>query len=236
MTTDKSRTKPGSSWYRITHGLTVCGKTGEVLPGESASPPYTAVIECDPTARVDVVNAALPLLSVPVPSTVVPSLNVTDPVGVPVVNDFTVAVKVTGFPCLEGFSEEVTVLDVAAFVTVSVSTAEVLPVKFASPPYTAVIECDPTASVDVVNAALPLLSVPVPSTVVPSLTVTDPVGVPVVNDFTVAVKVTGFPCLEGFSEEVTVLDVAAFVTVSVSTAEVLPVKFASPPYTAVIEC
>jgi hypothetical protein len=113
------------------YGLTVCVKTGDVLPVKFASPPYTAVIECDPTASVDVVNAALPLLSAPVPSLVVPSLNVTDPVGVPVVDDCTIAVKVTGLPFFEELSEELTVLDVAAFVTVCVSTAEVLPVKFA---------------------------------------------------------------------------------------------------------
>ena len=54
-----------------------------------------------------------------------------------------------------------------------------LPVKLALPPYTAVIECLPTVSVDVVSVALPLLSVFVPNTVVPSLNVTDPVGVTV---------------------------------------------------------
>jgi hypothetical protein len=204
-----------------TDGLTVCIKTGEVLPVKFASPPYTAVIECDPTASVDVVNVALPPLSVPVPSTLVPSLNVTDPVGVPVVDDFTVAVKVTGFPCFEGLSEELTVLDVAAFVTVSVSTAEVLPVKFASPPYTAVIECDPTASVDVVNVALPPLSVPVPSTLVPSLKVTIPVGVPEVAGLTVAVKVTAWPNTDGFAEETTDVEVAALFTVNVAAFDVL---------------
>ena len=45
------------------------------------------------------------------------------------------------------------------------------------PPYTAVIEWFPTASVDVVNVALPLLSVRVANTVAPSLNVTVPVGV-----------------------------------------------------------
>ena len=120
-----------------------------MLPAKSALPPYTAVIECFPSASVDVVSVALPLLSVFVPNTVVPSLNVTDPVGVPVVGavwvtetqaensdvflfgsvavavilfpivfttavDFTVAVKVTGVPCVEGFNEEVTVVDVLA--------------------------------------------------------------------------------------------------------------------------
>ena len=109
-------------------------------------PLYTAVIECFPTASVDVVNVALPLLSVRVPNTVMPSLNVTVPVGVavvvmvdkthaensdvfppgsvavavillpavPVVADFTVAVKVTEVPCVEGFNEEVTEVILAA--------------------------------------------------------------------------------------------------------------------------
>jgi hypothetical protein len=50
------------------------------------------VIECDPTASVEVAYVALPPLSVPVPSVVVPSLNVTVPVAV---EGVTVAVKVT---------------------------------------------------------------------------------------------------------------------------------------------
>lgn len=60
------------------------------------------MIECDPTARVDVVSIALPPLSVPVPRAVVPSLNVTVPVGVPDVA-VTVAVKVTAWSKADGF-------------------------------------------------------------------------------------------------------------------------------------
>jgi hypothetical protein len=68
----------------------------------------------------------------------------------------------------------------------------VLVVKFVSPPYTAVIECGPTASALVLNVATPPLSVPVPIVVRPSLNVTVPVGVPApgVTAATVAVKVT----------------------------------------------
>jgi hypothetical protein len=50
------------------------------------------VIECDPAVRVDVLKVAFPLLSVPVPSVVLLSLNVTVPVqldGVTVVVNFT---------------------------------------------------------------------------------------------------------------------------------------------------
>ena len=89
------------------------------------------------------------------------------------------------------------------------------------------MECDPTVSVDVVNIALPPLSVPVPSVVVPSLNVTVPVGVPDVAA-TVAVKVTAWPNVEGFSEDATVVELAGF-TVCVRLAEVLAVKLASPP-------
>jgi hypothetical protein len=75
-----------------------------------------------------------------------------------------------------------------------------------------VIECVPTASVDVVKVATwnppTVLKVPVPRAVVPSLKVTVPVGgfVPVVT--TVAVKVTATPCFAGFELEVRVVVVA----------------------------
>jgi len=53
-----------------------------------------------------------------------------------------------------------------------------------------VIECEPTASAAVLYVATPLLSVPVPSVVLPSLKVTVPVAV---EGVTVAVKVTEEP-------------------------------------------
>src|ERR1700680_1406988 len=129
-------------------------------------------------AREEVVNVALPLLSVPVPSTVALSLNVTVPVGVPEVAGFTVAVKVTAWPNADGFTEETTeVVEVACF-TPCDRAGEVLPAKLASPLYTAVMEYVPIVSVAVVNAAVPALSVPVPSVPAPFLNVTVPVGVP----------------------------------------------------------
>jgi len=69
------------------------------------------VIECDPTASVEVAYVALPPLSVPVPSVVVPSLNVTVPVAV---EGVTVAVKVTEVWYVEGFSDDATVVVVLA--------------------------------------------------------------------------------------------------------------------------
>src|SRR4051794_18290613 len=71
---------------------------------------------------------------------------------------------------------------------------DVLATKFASPPYVAVIECTPTASVLVENVARfgdAPLSALVPIVVVPSLNVTVPVAAPL---FTVAVNVTVVPC------------------------------------------
>ena len=64
-----------------------------------------------------------------------------------------------------------------------------LAAKLASPLYTAVMECVPSVSFVVVNAAVPALSEPVPSVAVPFLNVTVPVGVPEVT-VTVAVNVT----------------------------------------------
>jgi hypothetical protein len=51
--------------------------------------------------------------------------------------------------------------------TVSVRGADVLPVKFASPPYVAVMVSVPAVLKDVVSVATPPASVPVPSEVVP---------------------------------------------------------------------
>ena len=66
-------------------------------------------MECDPSTNAEVVNVACPEpFSVPVPSVVVPSLNVTVPVGVPEPGEAaaTVAVKVTDCPTTDGFEEE----------------------------------------------------------------------------------------------------------------------------------
>jgi hypothetical protein len=94
-------------------------------------PPYAAVIEWDPTARVDVVNVAFALAIVPVPSVVVPSLNVTVPVAA---EGEMVAVKVTDEPKVDGLADEANVSVVFALFTVWVSAEDVLGLRFASPP------------------------------------------------------------------------------------------------------
>lgn len=59
-----------------------------------------------PSARVAVLKVAFRLLSVLLPRTVVPFLNVTVPVGVPDKVGVTVAVKVTDLPTAAGFKDD----------------------------------------------------------------------------------------------------------------------------------
>ena len=77
---------------------------------------YTAVILCEPTANDDVVNVAVLPDNVAVPIFTVPSKNVTVPVGVPVPVD-TVTVKVTLWPTVDGFNDEVILVVVDTGVT-----------------------------------------------------------------------------------------------------------------------
>ena len=86
-----------------------------------------------------------------------------------------------------------------------------LPEKFESPPYTAVILLTPTGSWDVLKLTLPPLSALVARTVAPFKKVTLPVGVPPDDDETVAVKVTALPDTEGFREEISPVVVVAYI-------------------------
>ena len=116
-------------------------------------------------------------------------------------------------------------------VTIWLCAAEVLELKFVSPPYTAVTECVPTASFVVVKVACRVLpTAPVPSTVavVLSRNVTVPVGAPVRFGVMVAVKVTAFPLLEGLGAEVSVVLVFALCTTCVKTVDVLPTRLPLP--------
>jgi hypothetical protein len=83
-----------------------------------------------------VVNWATPAVKLAVPTVAAPSRNVTVPLGVPApgATAATVAVKVTDWPKTEGLVDEVSVVAVAALLTVWVMAAEVLLLKFASPP------------------------------------------------------------------------------------------------------
>src|SRR5216117_2583887 len=199
-------------------------------------------MECDPTLSEDVAQLARPWLRerlLQLVMAVPPSWKVTFPAGAPAPGllAVTVAVKVTDCLNTDGLAEELADVVVPYF-TVCVSLEEVLPLKFASPPYDALIEWEPTASVLVTNVAWPEpFRVPVPRVLVPSLKVTCPVGVPEPGllAVTVAVKVTDCPNTDGLAEELADVVVPYF-TVCVSLEEVLPLKFASPPYDALIEC
>lgn len=103
--------------------------------------------------------------------------------------------------------------------------------KRASPPYAAVIECVPTASVAVVKEACPrLLRVPVPRVVTPSKKVTVPVGVPDpgLTGATVALKVTVLPKDEGFRVELTEVVVLAALITWLTAEDVEEVWLVSP--------
>jgi hypothetical protein len=120
-------------------GLTVWFNAAEVLVMKLVSPPYTAVIECEPTFRDEVANVATPdPFSVPVPRVVVLSLKVTVPVGVPLAGELTVtvAVNVTVCDAADGFADEVTTVIVFAWLTTcdSGEAALSLPVKLLTPP------------------------------------------------------------------------------------------------------
>ncbi|MGA7633202.1 MAG: hypothetical protein WCB11_20775 [Terriglobales bacterium] len=114
-------------------------------------------------------------------------------------------------------------------VTIRLKTVEVLPLKFPSPPYAAVMLWGPAASVEIENVAIPLpFTGDVPSCVVPSRKLTVPVGVPAIPGVTVAVKVTFWLRFAegGFALKAVV--VFAFCTTWFKTGDVLGLLFASP--------
>ena len=122
--------------------MTVCIRTADVLPAKLASPAYRAVIECAPAINAvpAVVNCADPPDKFPVPSCVVPSRKVTVPVGELPEAGCTVVVNVTLCPYVDGFRLELTAVEVTALFTVCAKTPDVLPARFAFPPYDAVME------------------------------------------------------------------------------------------------
>jgi hypothetical protein len=78
----------------------------------------------------------------------------------------------------------------------------------------------------VLYVAFPLLIVPVPRVVLPSIKVTVPDAV---DGVTVAVKVTEEPYVDGFADEASVTVVFALLTDCVSADEVLVLSLVSPP-------
>jgi hypothetical protein len=103
--------------------LTTCVTVFDVDVALLPSPLYVDVIECDATLSADVEHPALPLLSATFEQiAVAPSLNVTVPVGDwPV----TVAVNVTFWPNVEGFTEEPSAVLLVALLTTCVTVFDV---------------------------------------------------------------------------------------------------------------
>jgi len=147
------------------------------------------------------------LVRVPVPRVFAPSLKVTVPVALAGNTD---AVRVTLCPNVEVLDDEVSPVVVVTWLTVWVSTGDVLPALFASPAYTAVMEWDAVESPAVGNVAVPLARVAVPRVLAPSLKVTVPVAFAGNTD---AVRVMLCPNVEGLADEVSPVVVVAWLIV-----------------------
>jgi hypothetical protein len=96
------------------------------------SPPYAAVMECPPTARALVVYTAIPVaFNVIEPRAVVPSLNVTVPVGtLDPPTSATVAVKLIAVPAVAEVGAALKVVVVGVCTTIFATKASETP-----PPY-----------------------------------------------------------------------------------------------------
>src|SRR4051812_33714600 len=95
--------------------------------------------------------------------------------------------------------------------------------------------CVPADSELVEKMATPLpLTAPVPWTLVPSTNLTEPVGVPApgATAVTVAVNVTDWPKTDGDAIGASAVVVLAGLTVCERVAELLPMKFVLPTYSA----
>jgi hypothetical protein len=98
-----------------------------------------------------------------------------------------------------------------------------------------VIECEPTASVDLVRAATPPLNVNDPMVVVPPRNTTLPVGASGPDEVTVALKVTACPYADGFKLETSAVAVA-YISTTWVTFPVLGSNVPSPSYVALMMC
>ena len=164
-----------------------------VLVTKLESPEYSAVMLFEPTASDAMDKVAAPDVRVPVPMMLEPFLKVTVPEAVPAPGAVaaTFAVKVTDSPKTEGVVEA-NVVVVLALLTTWLTAELVLVTKLESPPYSAVMLLEATASDAMDKVATPDVRVPVPMMLEPFLKVTVPEAVPAPGETatTVAVKVT----------------------------------------------
>src|SRR5689334_11030999 len=114
--------------------------------------------------------------------------------------------------------------------TVTVTGADVLPVKLPSPPYAAVIVCEPGARPFTVSVTVAAFAGAVPRTTPPSRNSTEPVGCPAAGATgpTFAVSVTGCSTSTVDADAVTEVVVLPGVTVSAADAAVDAIKAPAP--------
>ena len=157
-------------------------------------------------------------------------MNVTVPVAETPLGAPIDAVRTIACPNVDGFTLDEIAVVVAAGVTDSLIVLDELPAKFASPLYRAVIECVPPFKLETVSWTVSVESGTVPRVAPPSRNVTvPPAKSPAIDGVTVAVNVTDCAKTTGFTLAAKDTEDDTGVTVSVSGAEVLPVKLLSPP-------
>jgi len=179
------------------------------------------VIGWVPTIKVLVVRVVWPLFKVPVPRMVAPSRKVIEPVA----PAGAVAVKVTDWLMIDGFSDEVTTTVGAALPTVTTTGGETAGLLLASPGVLAVIGSVPSGKVTVMVATPPMIGA-VPIGVEPFEKVTGP-DTP---GGTVSVIVTGVPAVGLFVDTTGAGSTGvSLLTVCERGAEVAALWFESPP-------
>jgi hypothetical protein len=166
------------------------------------------------------------------PTVVPPSENVTVPVGVPAAGAVavTIAVYITGCPDTEGSTDDVSIVVVVPWLTVSMRIGDVEPVKLESPVYTAVIGCPPALANAAAHVAVPHADTACAAHAVivtpPSSNITLPVVAPLPGAITLtaAVMVTNWPTSDGFTDDASTVDVDAWLTSCDITGDAEPAK------------
>jgi uncharacterized protein YaaQ len=158
-----------------------------VEPANTLSPEYVPEMVSVPIGAAEELHEPLPFDKVAMQRDVDPAENVTEPLGVPVAVDVTVAEYVTEAPTVAGLGLapiEVCVGDRELSTTRLVVPFD--PENTVSPEYVPEIVSVPTGAAEELQEPLPLDSVATQSGVDPVEKVTDPLGVPVTVDVTVA--------------------------------------------------
>src|SRR4051794_23985833 len=115
----------------------VMAASGELVAGKWAFPRYRADNRCVPAASGGGLIVAAPLTIAAPPTTVLPSMNCTVPVGVPPPSGRTAAMSVAGWPAACGFVCAIRNgrVEAASGRTVADPALERLAAKFVLPPY-----------------------------------------------------------------------------------------------------